>query len=160
MALGLFGGMRVLFDLIAAFLLAHGRSGRVLWIQICWCVVLVPALVLGAQTHGAAGAGWAHLAVGGLLVVPAYAVALSAEGLRVREMLAGLWRPTVACIPAALVGWLVALWVDDPWRALALGTAGGGLLYVGLTGSWLRRLVHNRADAGAAGAPVVSELGA
>jgi O-antigen/teichoic acid export membrane protein len=141
MALGIFGSLRVLYDLLAAFLLAHGRSGLVLWIQVVWCVALVPALVWATAHDGAVGAGWSHVAVGLLAVTPMYAVALRVEGLSLRRVWAGMSRPTLASVPAALVGWWVVNHSAESWQALVLGFASGAIVYGIAVGPWVWKLV-------------------
>ena len=74
--LAAFGALRVLFDVLAAFLYARGASGTVLVIQICWLVLIVPAMLLGIDGWGLVGAGWAHLVVGLVVVLPLYLFAV------------------------------------------------------------------------------------
>lgn len=142
-ALGIFGALRVLFDVVAAFLLAHGRSALVLWIQIAWCAALIPTLVLATRAGGAVGASWSHLLVGCLVVVPAYALALSREGLSVRSLALGMLRPTLCVVPAGVAGALVVRSVDSPWLALLGGALAGAVVYAALAGRWLRRLASD-----------------
>lgn len=160
-ALGVFGTLRVLFDLFAAYLLAHGRSGMVLWIQIGWCVASAPALVVATRMSGATGAGWAQVGVGLLVVLPAYVVALQGEGLAPRRLGTALWRPTLACVPAAAAGWWVVSHVGDPLASLGGGFLAGSLIYGVLVGPWLWRLVKTQPVADDNGDPagVAVELG-
>lgn len=140
--LGLFGGFRVMFDLMAALLLARGRSGRVLWIQVCWCVALFPALLVGTRAAGAAGAGWAHLVVGLTVVVPAYAVALRGEGLRPDEVWRAVRPAALACVPAAAAAALVVFLVEGHVAELVGGLAVGGLVYLALVHRPLLRMIR------------------
>src|SRR5688500_2359153 len=69
--LGVFGALRVAFDLIATFLIAVGSTRAVLAVQVWWLVAMVPTMWLGIEWFGLAGAGWAHVVVGFVFVLPA-----------------------------------------------------------------------------------------
>ncbi|MDQ4504338.1 oligosaccharide flippase family protein [Sinomonas sp. ASV322] len=96
-ALAVFGAMRAVFDLFAGYLMARGRSGSVLAVQVVWGVVLVPALVVGIRLSGVAGAGWAHVIVGAA-VLGAYGVVL--RGARVGQMLGTSVYPSLVGLAA------------------------------------------------------------
>jgi PST family polysaccharide transporter len=85
-ALGLFGALRVVLDLMATYLMARGAARSVLYVQIVWFLALIPAVVLATHWKGIAGAGWSHVAVAALVVLPAYAVALARAGTPVRTV--------------------------------------------------------------------------
>ena len=65
-ALGAFGALRVVLDLLATYLMAQGAARPVLYVQILWFVTLIPATAAGVHWLGIKGAGWAHLAVVGV----------------------------------------------------------------------------------------------
>jgi O-antigen/teichoic acid export membrane protein len=145
------GSLRVVCDLIAGYLYARGRSRAVLWTQVAWFVVLIPALVLGARLDGGFGVGVTHAIVALVVVVPAYLVMLLRSHDDVPTILAALWPPLVAGVVAALAG----LWLDE---RLGGGVAGGmtaglvaGALYLGTTLRWflprLRQLVGRMSTA-------------
>ena len=78
--LAVFGALRVVLDLVATFLIAVGvdprgarRPGRRGW------SLMVPAMMLGVRMFGLAGAGWAHVVVALVVVLPAYLCACAAS---------------------------------------------------------------------------------
>src|SRR4051794_16446566 len=123
-ALGFFGASRVALDLFATFLIARGATRPVLYIQILWFVALIPAVAAGAHWMGLAGAGWAHVAVSALLILPAYAIALRSIGIRSVELVKAMWLPAVAALPAWWLAHTAAAQIHTPILALL---AGGGL---------------------------------
>lgn len=138
-ALAAFGAVRVLFDLLATYLVARGATRPVLGVQVAWLVALVPALVVGARAGGAAGVGWAHVVVAVVVVLPLYLVAVHRCGARVRELLAATWLPAVAAVPACAAAWLVARQVPGSLAGLLLGGAAGAAAYLALVARPLLR---------------------
>jgi PST family polysaccharide transporter len=136
--LALFGGLRIVLDMLATYLIARGAVAAVLWTQVCWIVALVPAMVLGIRWGGLAGAGWAHLAVGVVLILPVYLVALRRAGAPIGAVLGNLWQPVLAAAPAALLAMQVAGRIETPVLALLAGGAAGLGLYVLLLQRWVR----------------------
>jgi lipopolysaccharide exporter len=136
-ALGIFGALRVALDLIATYLIARGAARPVLYVQVLWFVALIPAVVVGARTHGIAGAGWAHVAVAGALILPAYAVALARVGTPAVALVRAMWRPTVAALPAWCAAHVVAVAVGPPVLALLLGGVAGTATYAAICGRWV-----------------------
>ena len=61
--LGVLAGLRILFELFYDFFVVLGSSRAVFAVQLAWLVALVPALYVGAQTAGIAGAAAAHVTV-------------------------------------------------------------------------------------------------
>ena len=141
--LALFGGLRIVLDVLATYLTARGAVAPLLWIQVCWILALVPAMLLGIRWGGLAGAGWAHLAVGVLIILPIYLVAAHRTGAPVGGLLASLWPPAVAMAPAALVGALAAARIDAPFPA----AVAGGCAALGLYGLPIHRWVRRRMSA-------------
>lgn len=137
-ALGIFGALRAVFDVWAAFLLAQGASGKVLWIQILWFVVLVPATVMATIWWGIEGAALAHVAVGLVIVLPAYLIALGRAGADVPGVLRTSWQPIAAMIPAGVVAYGVVTQVPSTVGALLAGGVAGGAVYAALMFRWVR----------------------
>ncbi|VTR76321.1 oligosaccharide flippase family protein [Cellulomonas hominis] len=153
-ALAAFGAVRVLFDLMATYLIARGSTRPVLGIQVVWLVVLVPALVLGARWWGSAGVGWAHVAVALAVVLPLYLVAVRRSGADLRGLAAATWLPLVAAPPTVAAALLVSRLVEGPVPGLLLGGLAGALVYAALVGRpLLRDLRASRRARGAVGAP-------
>ena len=143
--LALFGTMRVVFDLMATFLIARGGSRPVLLVQIIWVAVLVPAMVVGVHTWGIVGAGarpprcCLHCGAPCISGCPqptrcARPRPHSRGGTAIRRRVGD---------PAAV--WVSSRTIDVAWHALALGGSIGILVYLGLLRRWLRsRLSSNR----------------
>jgi lipopolysaccharide exporter len=140
-ALGLFGALRVALDLIATYLVARGAARPVLYVQVLWSAALIPAVVVATRANGIAGAGWAHVAVAALLILPAYAVALARVGLPVRALVRSMWPPTVAAVPAWYAAHALATEVQAPLPALVVGGLAGSATYLVICWRWLRRLL-------------------
>jgi PST family polysaccharide transporter len=140
-ALGLFGALRVALDLLATYLMARGAARPVLYVQALWFLSLIPAVVLATHWKGIAGAGWSHLAVSALVVLPAYAVALARTGTPARVLVRAMWLPAVAAVPTWWVAHAVAGEVQRPFLALVLGGLAGSVTYAAVCYRWLRRLL-------------------
>jgi PST family polysaccharide transporter len=136
--LAVFGVMRVIFDLMATFLIARGASKPVLFVQVAWVVALVPAMVVGVHTWGIVGAGIAHLVVGLVVVLPAYALTLQRQGVSLLAMVRAALPPAAAALVAGAAVWASSRAIDVPWRALIIGGSIGLLLYLALLHRWLR----------------------
>jgi PST family polysaccharide transporter len=136
--LAVFGAIRVVFDLMATFLIARGASRPVLVVQIAWVVALVPAMVLGVHNWGIVGAGVAHLVVAVTVVLPAYALTLHRQGVSFLALVRAAAPPIGAAMVAAIAVWATAKATDAPWQALVLGSAVGILVYLALLQRWLR----------------------
>jgi lipopolysaccharide exporter len=139
-ALGLFGALRAIFDVIVSYLLARGASRAVLRIQVLWFILLVPATVAATLWWGITGAAWAHLVVSVVVVLPAYLLAAKRVGADVRLMLARSWQPVAAMIPAAIVILAVTILLPGDLLTLLVGGLAGALVYAGLIFRW----VHGR----------------
>lgn len=98
-ALGL---CRVLIDLSYDLMVAIGRSGRLLLLQVAWFGLLVIALPIGAD-HGIEGVAVAHVIVAAGIILPAFLLVLRAAGISLRPVLRELRRPLVAGAAAVCV---------------------------------------------------------
>jgi lipopolysaccharide exporter len=140
-ALGFFGGLRVALDLLATYLMARGASRPVLYIQLLWFVALIPTVIVAIHWHGVAGAAWAHLVVGALIVLPAYAVALARLGTSPRVLVQSLWLPLLASVPTWWVAHTLAGAIDNSFLALLAGGVAGCLTYGAITYRRVRQLL-------------------
>jgi lipopolysaccharide exporter len=138
-ALGIYGSLRVVFDIFAGYLYARGKSGRVLWVQIVWLIVLVVAMIFATRAYGIVGAGWVHVIVAIVVILPAYAIALRSAGVRFSPFIRAAWWPTVATIPAVTVAILARVFLHEALLALLVGGAGAVAVYAALMWPWLRR---------------------
>ena len=142
--LAVFGALRTPVDLATAYLLARGRSGWVLWLQVGWMLALVPLLVLGARTAGGTGAALAQVAAA-LLLVCLVGWVLARAGTDVAAARAALWPPLLAAVPAGATARGVAAFVENDLTALLVGGLLGTLVYAALLHRWfLARLAQAR----------------
>lgn len=155
-ALGVFGGLRVAFDLIATYLMARGAARPVLYVQALWFVGLIPPMIVATHWKGIAGAGWSHLVVGGLVILPAYALALRRLNTSLRSILSAVWLPIVAAVPMWWLGQAAAAQVQEPILALLLGGAVAVLVYAAICSPWIVSLLPAR-RAAQSGAPELEE---
>jgi lipopolysaccharide exporter len=113
-------------------------------VQIIWFVALIPAVVVGTHWQGIEGAAWAHLVVGVLVVLPAYAIALHRAGTPPRTLLRPLWPALLAGVPTWWVGHSVATAIDPPILGLLLGGLAGSATYAALSYRRIQRLLPDR----------------
>jgi PST family polysaccharide transporter len=128
--LALFGAFRTTMDLFVDFLIALGRTRRVMAVQLLWLGTLIPAMVVGVRVAGLAGAGAAHVAVAALLVMPAYVLA----GRKVGVAAAPLLRLMLVILAwsgfAATIARLAASRFPNPWLACLAGGFAGTAVYL------------------------------
>lgn len=136
-ALATFGALRVVFDLFATFLMARGATHHVMWIQGIWLVALVPAMIVGAHWWGLPGAGWAHVAVGAVVVMPAYLWAGQRAGAAAVSVLRAMAPPVLGAIPAYLAAWAAMQGIESQVGSLVLGAFTGVIVYSAVMGRWL-----------------------
>jgi lipopolysaccharide exporter len=138
-ALGVFGALRVIFDIFNAFLYARGRSRPVLAVQVIWLVTLTVGMVYATSAFGIVGAGWVHVIVALIIVLPAYLVILRRAGVRPVALLKRSWWPSVATVPAVGAAILSQSLFSGPLLRLFLGGALAGAVYAILIWPWARR---------------------
>src|SRR4051812_9492107 len=137
-ALGVFGALRVVLDLMATYLMARGLARPVLYVQVVWFVALVPAVVLATRWNGVTGAAWAHVVVAVFVIVPAYAIPLRRTGIPLHSLVKSVWLPTLAAIPTWWVAHEVASSFEEPFVALVAGGAAGTIVYLAGSYHWVR----------------------
>jgi lipopolysaccharide exporter len=138
--LAVFGATRVVFDVWVAYLTACGASGALLRLQVLWLVALVPAMYVGIEWGGIAGAGWAHPVVALGVMLPAYLLVLRRLDVCVPALLGGLLPAVAAVVPAFVVGWVVQDLVEGAVARLLLGGAALAVTYTLLMLPWGMRL--------------------
>lgn len=169
--LALFGALRVVVALLSTVFVALGLTRRLLLAQVLWLVALGPVMVLAVRADGILGAGWAHVLVTLLVVLPLH-LRLLRPALRLRPgpLLAAVGPPLLASGAAALAAVAVSRPVPDPLAALACGSAAGLVVYLLLLRGWLRRTaasaralwrdpVAAEPPSGESGAPVAMRAG-
>lgn len=113
--LALVGFARVLCDFCYDVLVARGRPGVLLRLQVLWLVTLVPSLAVGTSAFGISGTGAGHAVVVFGVVVPAYLLILRSTGVPLRPIAVATIRPTLGA--AVVVGIALA---GRAWTAPAL----------------------------------------
>lgn len=135
------GVIRPLFDLLATFLTARGATRAVLVVQAAWTAALFPALLLGIEAGGTAGAGVAHVAVGLLVVLPAYVWAVRRQGVRPAALLRGCGVPLGAALVAGAVAAAATAVLPGVLLPLLVGGAAAVLVHAALVHRWARRAI-------------------
>lgn len=120
--LALLGALRVMLELCYDLLIAVGRAGAMIRVQVGWLVALAVALPAGAHLGGIAGVALGQGIVAAAIVLPLNARLLAGSGLRVGEMLRAL-EPVALGGGAAGATAIAVLQLDAP-RGLTL--LGGG----------------------------------
>lgn len=145
MWLAAYGAVRVVFDLLATYLVAANQTRAVLWVQLLWLAVLVPALIAGIDRFGLAGAGLAQL-VAAVVVLPAYLFFLHRVEVPWAGFLGAWLLPTAAAGPVIVVLAAIAHWVDGAVVAMLAAGLAGALCYVLPLLPWIKRRVGRLAD--------------
>jgi len=135
-ALGMFGALRVVFDIFNGYLYAQGRARPVLWVQVIWFVALTTAMIPATRWFGIIGAGWAHVLIGFVIVLPAYLVTMHRVGIRIRLLFERSLRPTLATLPAGGAALTVKLLVANPWAAFLAGGSAAVATYAAVMWPW------------------------
>lgn len=118
------GAMRVVLELCYDLLIAVGRAGALVRVQLVWLVALLVALPIGARAGGIGGVAIAQSVVAVALVLPLNLLLLHRAGVRIGVLSRSL-RPVASATIAAAAVALAVLWAPLPeWVTLF----GGGLL--------------------------------
>lgn len=122
--LAVLGALRVLLELCYDLLVAVGRAGALIRVQIAWLVALAVGLPIGARLGGIEGVAIGQGIVAAALVLPLNARLLAGSGLRFGT-LARATQPVLVAATASAAVALGVLQLDAPrWPTLI----GGGLL--------------------------------
>jgi lipopolysaccharide exporter len=138
-ALGVFGALRVIFDIFNAYLYAHGHSRPVLGVQLLWLVTLTVGMVFATSAFGIVGAGWVHVIVALVIVLPAYLVILRKAGVHLMPVLRRAWWPTAATLPAVGAVILTQSLVSGLVLRLFIGGAIATVVYLIVIWPWAQR---------------------
>jgi PST family polysaccharide transporter len=136
----------IAFDILTSL----GATRSTVWLNLGWCVALVPALMIGTRLDGIRGAAIAHAVVTLLVAMPLAVLALHRGGVHLRPVAPALVRPLCGGAAAAVIMLSVA-WLTGPTPIVQLGLAGAagllGYLLIAVPPSQIREL---RARLGAA----------
>ncbi|MCT9002628.1 oligosaccharide flippase family protein [Microbacterium memoriense] len=120
--LALQGAVRIAFELAYDFLAVKRKSATLLGIQVAWLVLLVPAVLFGAQLDGIAGVAAAQALTAAIVLIAGYGWALRAASVRVgtlaRALLVPLLGGAVVGVGSAVLAARIAV---DLWAAVAAG---------------------------------------
>ena len=123
--------VRVLVSFAMDILMGAGSSRSTLIVNLCWAVVLVPALIVGTKNGSIVGTGIAHAGVALVVALPVTLVALHRIGVRLTPLVQPLVRPVLGGVLSGAVALGVAHAVGpSPVLQLVLGGAAGALVYV------------------------------
>ena len=147
-ALGVFGALRVVFDLFSGYLMARGAARSTLAVQSLWLLALIPAVIIGVRLDGLRGAGWAHVVIAVFVIFPAYLVALRRVRADLGQVFRSIVPPMLAMVPSGLAAWLVMGLLGSSVAQLLLGGAVATLVYVGLLGRWVKARLPERGSQG------------
>jgi lipopolysaccharide exporter len=128
--LAVYGALFVIGLLLANVIIAMGRTGILLGVQIGALLALLPALPAGIRLGGIAGAAAAHILVVGAITTPIYVMALRrSTGLPAPALLRAVGRPAITAVAAAVLAWSVTLPMEGNVLKLATGALTGALIY-------------------------------
>ena len=107
-------------------LMGAGSTRSTLTVNLCWAVVLVPALIVGTKVGGIVGTGIAHASVALLVALPVTLLVLHRIGVRLAPLIPRLVRPLIGGVASGTVALALAHATDSSpvLRLLAGGTAG------------------------------------
>lgn len=143
--LSVYGVLYTFSLLFVSVLVAVGRTGRLLVIQLMWIAALVPAMVLGVEQWNLVGVAWAHVLTIGCIALPVYAFfVLRVASISWSEFLRCTARPIMAAVVGGAVAWLVAGMFTASWAAFIAGGVAGGLTYLVIVAPAFARVLPSR----------------
>ncbi|WP_433876419.1 oligosaccharide flippase family protein [Sinomonas atrocyanea] len=126
LGLGVFGGGRIVAELLADLCVGAGHTSGLFWVQVMWLALLVPGLWAAALVGGIAAVGWAHAAIIWIAVIPIYlCVAARAVGAGFGEVARTLGLPVAAACVSGTAALGVHAAVEDPTASLLIGAVAG-----------------------------------
>ncbi|MEU6414812.1 oligosaccharide flippase family protein [Microbispora sp. NPDC046933] len=136
--------VRMLSGTVFDVLTSVGATKSIAIMNLCWAVVLIPALWAGAHIGGIRGVAIAHALVGLLLTVPMGALFLRRIGVPVAPIGYASVRPLIGGLAAGVVAWLALRATSGAIPLVQLAAAGsaGLLVYVatGISSSRFREM--------------------
>ncbi|WP_344059099.1 oligosaccharide flippase family protein [Microbacterium pumilum] len=130
-------GLRIWFELAYDYLVVHGKSGIVLFIQLASFGISLPLMLWAVQAFGAPGVAAAQFVVALVAVVPLYLISLHRTGIRVHKIAGAVVLPVIAGLMVWVASWLIAQAVGLPLVAAALA-AGVATGVIALLAFWQR----------------------
>jgi O-antigen/teichoic acid export membrane protein len=146
--LAVLAGLQIMFQLFYDYFVVLTASRVVFTLQLAWLVVLVPALIAGAEfgkTISAVAMTETAVAVG--FVLPCYVRYLRRAGIGYRALAGRLWLPVTGAAAAGLVSMAAARLTASALVALAVSGV-TGIAVIGLLGYRLRADIASLRQAG------------
>lgn len=145
--LAVFGAVRVTLALFYDVLVALGHTRWLFRLQLIWLGALLPAMLLGVHRDGGRGAGFAHVAVVLLVVVPAHLIVLGRVArLPLARLRGAVAYPLLAAVLAGVAGYLLAGPFVSPWAKLIWGGLAFAAVYLAALGRWLLSVKRELAE--------------
>lgn len=140
--LAVLGLLRIVFELCYDFLVAAGKRRTLLIVQGWWLAALVPTLIVGAHIDGISGVGIGHCVVAGVLVAPAFFIALRSAGVPLADVARTAARPALGGAVVVLVALGIHKFAGNSYLALCLAGLAATVAYalVAVPPALLRRL--------------------
>lgn len=140
--LSVYGALSVVGLFLANVIIATGRTGVLLAVQVCALAALLPGLVAGINLGGIVGAATAHVIVVVAVTSPVYVNALRrSTDLRIPALLSALFKPALTAALTALTAWTATLALMNPLLKLLVAGIIGLCLYTFLNRQDISRLV-------------------
>ena len=115
--LGIMAAARILCELAYDFLVIKGESRWILFLQLGWLAILVPALIVGAHLGGLQGVAISQAAVAMLVVVPAYCLLLRRVGIELRRLARQVWLAALGGLLVVATALLASKELASPFLA-------------------------------------------
>jgi Polysaccharide biosynthesis C-terminal domain len=100
--------VRLLAGVALDILTGAGATRASLWVNLGWCLVLIPALLIGTHISGIRGTAMAHALVGVFVALPLAIIALRHTGVHLGPIPRSLLRPLTAAAVCALASFAAA----------------------------------------------------
>lgn len=105
--IGMYGAIRVMFDVFTGYLFARGDSRGVLWANLGWTAALFVITWVFTKTWGTHGAASAQIVTALLVAMPLFLWSVRRCGGHLGNVVGAMLPAVLACIPASVVVWLV-----------------------------------------------------
>lgn len=140
--LAVLGLIRVAFELAYDCLGAAGRRTGLLAVQAWWLATLAPALIVLARWYGIEGVGAGQAVVAGLLVAPAFLVALARAGVPPRTVVRACAVPLAGGAASGGTALVVHRLAGDTLSGLVIAGMAALVVYAVTILPTLRRLAN------------------
>lgn len=143
--LALYGVLYTFSLLFVSVMVAAGKTGRLLTIQLAWISALIPAMVAGVELWGLEGVAWAHVLTIACLALPAYVFfVLRVASISLVDLIRSTFRPLTGAVLAGAAAWFTSQLFVVSWLALVVSGLVGGVVYLAVVAPVLARVVPAR----------------